>query len=67
MTVFRAWKSSTQVLVQGKKNQNTWHQKSLSAFVDINIVFYYHLTKRHDLTTKRQVHREPSEKMWVIR
>lgn len=50
-------------LGSGKKNQNTWHQKSLSAFVDINIVFYYRLMKSHDLTAKLQVHRKPSEKM----
>lgn len=48
-----------------KKNQDILHQKSPSAFVDINAVFYYHLMKSHDLTT--QIHKKPSEKMWVIR
>lgn len=33
----------------GKKIPNALPQKSPSAFVDINVVFYYHLMKSHDL------------------
>lgn len=34
---------------RGKKIQNTWHQKSPSAFMDINVVFHYHLMNSCDL------------------